>query len=70
VMVVPRRPRLPVKVIETLIVWFVELSVVSFGSVVLPAVFDRHSPDIVLWGLATAIMFIAGAIALAWRLGK
>ena len=67
VMVVPKSPRLPVKVIETLIIWCVELSVVAVGSVVLPTVFDKGSVAIVVLGVVASIFFVVIASILAWR---
>lgn len=67
VAVIPRNPRVPEKVIDTLIMLFVEFSVLSVGSMVIPAIIDKGSWTGIIGGGIVSLLFAIGAISLSWR---
>lgn len=66
--IVPKRPRIPVKVAETFILILIESGVVFLASVVIPVVFDRGSPVVIILGVLAVLVFWSAAIVISWRL--
>lgn len=64
----PKYPRVPIKVVDTLITLFIEFSVLSTGSVVLPTVFERGSTIVILLGSVAAGTFATAAVTLSWKM--
>lgn len=62
-----KRLRLPIPVLDRLSEITGNLGILMIGSVVIPAAFDKGSPEMIVLGLAAAILCWIVAVGLSWR---
>lgn len=67
-LITKNKPKVPVRVLETITQMLIESGVISIASVVIPAFFDKGSTSVLISGVTIAFFSWIGAILISWKL--
>ena len=62
------KPRVPIKVLETIIVILVETGIVSLATILIPTVFDKGPQSLIVLGIIGTISSWSAAIVISWQI--